>query len=88
MAEALDETSAVQAGPYLTGRSYQFTADIAAVGRLGRGYRRTRFVYDVSQGDSKMIYRRDLNRFGWALGIEARERMNTLELTQGNSSYR
>ncbi|MDA1274616.1 MAG: type II secretion system protein GspK [Verrucomicrobia bacterium] len=86
--DSLDETSLIQAGPYLTSRSYQFTADIAAVGHYGRGYRRTQFVFDTSQGDSKIIYRRDLSRLGWALGILARERMNTLELTQRTPSYR
>ena len=46
----LDETSAITAGPWLTGKSYQFMADVAAVGHQGRGYRRTRFVFDTSSG--------------------------------------
>lgn len=82
--QALDEASVVQAGPYLTSRCYQFTADIAAVGHHGRGYRRTQFVFDTSEGKPKIIYRRDLSRLGWALGTEARERMTLAQLNQKN----
>jgi DNA uptake protein ComE-like DNA-binding protein len=64
-------------GPYLTGQSYIVSADIAAVGRLGRGYRRTRFVFDGSSGTPKVIYRRNLSSIGWALGRQVRD-----ELTQ------
>lgn len=71
--EVLSESEALEAGPYLTGQSYQFTADIAAVGRYGRGYRRTRFVFDVTEGAPKIIYRQNLSHLGWALGLETRE---------------
>ncbi len=67
------ESAALQAGPYLTSESYQFTADIAALGPFGRGYRRTRFVFDTSEGTPKIIYRRDLSQLGWALGQTIRE---------------
>jgi hypothetical protein len=54
-------------------RSFQFTADIAAVGPFGRGYRRVKFVFDITEGSPKIIYRQDLSRLGWALGEKARE---------------
>ncbi|MBI2949724.1 MAG: hypothetical protein HYY23_18995, partial [Verrucomicrobia bacterium] len=54
---------------------YQFTADIAAVGHHGRGYRRTAFVFDVSEGAPKILYRRDLGRLGWALGPLVRQEL-------------
>jgi DNA uptake protein ComE-like DNA-binding protein len=57
---------------YITTQSFQFTADIAAVGPFGRGYRRVKFVFDVSEGTPKIIYRQDLSRLGWALGEKAR----------------
>ena len=60
------------AGPYVTGRTSQVTADVAAVGRHGRGYRRTRFVIDQSTGTPRIIYRRNLAPLGWALGDEIR----------------
>jgi len=60
-------------GDYITTRSYQFTADIAAVGPFGRGYRRVRFVFDISEGTPKVIYRQDLSRLGWALGRQTRD---------------
>lgn len=68
-----DNAAAAQAGPYITAESYQFTADIAALGPYGRGYRRTRFVFDVSEGRPKIIYRRDLSHLGWALGQTIRQ---------------
>jgi len=58
---------------YITTRTYQFTADIAAVGPYGRGYRRVKFIFDTSDGTPKVIYRQDLSRLGWALGDKARE---------------
>ena len=65
-------------GPYITCHSYQFTADIAAVGSFGRGYRRVKFVFDTSEGTPKIIYRQDLTHLGWALGPMAREVASTL----------
>ncbi|MGA2280866.1 MAG: hypothetical protein ABSG80_11255 [Verrucomicrobiota bacterium] len=57
---------------YITTESFQFTADIAAVGPFGRGYRRVKFIFDISEGAPKIIYRQDLSRLGWALGEKAR----------------
>lgn len=72
VAAALGADSA-QAGPFLTGQSWQASADVAAVGRHGRGYRRTKFVLDASTGTPRVIYRRNLAPLGWALGSEVRE---------------
>ena len=60
-------------GDYITTHSYQFTADIAALGPYGRGYRRTRFVFDLSAGAVQVVYRQDLSRLGWALGKNVRD---------------
>jgi DNA uptake protein ComE-like DNA-binding protein len=60
-------------GDYLTTRSFQFMADIAAVGAYGRGYRRVKFIFDTSDGVPKILYRQDLSRLGWALGEKARQ---------------
>ena len=62
-----------EAGPWLTGRTYQICADVAAVGRHGRGYRRTQFILDSSTGTPRIIYRRNLAPLGWALGEETRQ---------------
>ena len=69
----IGETAAVQAGTYLTTRSYQVSADVAAVGHHGRGYRRTLFVIDSSTGTPRIVYRRNLASLGWALGSSARD---------------
>jgi len=73
--EVLERTEALQAGPYVTARSYQFSADIAAVGHHGRGYRRTRFIFDTSDGTPRIRYRQDLSHLGWALGKQTRQRL-------------
>ena len=67
---------------WLTTRSYQFAADIAAVGPFGRGYRRVKFIFDVSDGSPKILYRQDLSRLGWALGEKARENLVAKDTTQ------
>lgn len=64
-----------QVGRFLTGSSYQVSADVAAVGRHGRGYRRARFVIDMSSGAPKIVYRRNLAPLGWALGSEVRQEL-------------
>jgi len=61
------------AGPWLTGATYQVCADVAAVGRLGRGYRRTQFIVDSSTGTPMIVYRRNLASLGWALGEDVRQ---------------
>ncbi len=73
--QILTPQQATRIGPYITARSYQFTADIAAVGHDGRGYRRTRFVFDTSTGTPVIVYRQDLTHLGWALGAQARTQL-------------
>ena len=73
LVDAIGQEGALQAGRYITGRSWQCSADVAAVGRHGRGYRRVRVVIDSSSGTPKIVYRRDLSSLGWALGSEVRQ---------------
>ncbi len=64
--------AALGAGDFLTTQSYQFTADIAALGPYGRGYRRVKFIVDTSTGTPQIVYRQDLSHLGWALGRATR----------------
>jgi type II secretory pathway component PulK len=68
-----DQQRIREAGPWLTGRTFQFTADIAAVGHHGRGFRRAKLVFDTSEGTPRIRYRQDLTALGWALGPRVRE---------------
>jgi DNA uptake protein ComE-like DNA-binding protein len=72
-ASAFTTNAAITAGRYLTGQSYQFTADIAALGHHDRGFQRVKFVYDTTEEVPKIIYRQDLTQLGWALGAQVRE---------------
>lgn len=90
MIDALGSTSYVvrtvgSNGDYVTTHSYQFTADIAAVGPYGRGYRRVKFIFDTSDGTPKILYRQDLSRLGWALGDKARETLVANATANGNN---
>jgi type II secretory pathway component PulK len=67
-----------EVGPWICGRSFQFSADIAAVGRHGRGYKRVKYVFDVANGYAQTKVRQDLAYLGWALGRDVR---NSLLLT-------
>lgn len=71
--QILSDEQIRQAGPFLTGQSYQFTADVAAIGKFGRGYRRSKFVFDTTEGTPKIVYRQNLSGLGWALGKETRQ---------------
>jgi hypothetical protein len=86
VAEALQDSpsalTTLQAGDYLTTQSFQYTADIAAVGAHGRGYRRAKYVFDVSSVTPKIIYRQDLSHLGWALGRYAREDLKLAALSR------
>jgi hypothetical protein len=72
VADVLDGQSALTSGPWITGRTYQFTADVAALGHHGRGYQRVKFVFDTTEGAPKILYRQDLSHLGWALGTSVR----------------
>ncbi len=77
--EALGQNNAqvldrLQATDCLTTRSFQFTADIAALGPHGRGYQRVRFVLDTADGTPRIAYRQDLTHLGWALGKNVRQK--------------
>lgn len=80
--------NALQAGPYLTARSYQFTADVVALGHLDRGYRRVRFLLDASEGTPVVRWRQDLTHRGWALGHQVRSELDRTRETRAQTSTR
>jgi len=73
--DVLDSDSIRTAGPFLTGRTFQFTADVVAVGRYNRGFRRTRFIFDATESAPRVVYRQDLSHLGWALGPQVRDNL-------------
>ena len=64
---ALSRPKALAIGAYITGVTYQFSADIVSVAASGRAFRRCRVVIDASTSPPKIIYRQDLTRLGWPL---------------------
>ncbi|MBN1866105.1 general secretion pathway protein GspK [Candidatus Sumerlaeota bacterium] len=71
--EIVGEDAFTQAQPYITTRSYQFSADVTAVGSNGRGFARDLLVFDTTGDEPVAIYRRDLISRGWPLGAQVRE---------------
>jgi hypothetical protein len=75
LTQVLSRGAITRAGPYITDRSYQFTADVVAVGPHGRGYCRTRTVFDMTRSTPRIVYHQDLSGYGWALGAQVRQLM-------------
>ena len=75
--EVLTPNIIVRAGPFITDQSYQFSADVAAVGRFGRGYCRAKTIFDLSAGTPRIVYHQDLTAYGWALGAQTRQSTRT-----------
>jgi len=67
----LDDATVREIGPWVTAQSYQFSADVVAVGANGRGLQRSWMVFDREQ-QARVIYRRDRTRMGWPLGADLR----------------
>jgi hypothetical protein len=63
------------AGPFITPFSFQFAADVVAVGHENRGYRRVRFIFDCSSGTPLIVYRQDLTYLGWPLGKKLHDQL-------------
>lgn len=80
--EVMDQASAFRAAPFITAYTYQYTADIAATGHMGRGYRRWQVVFDTSEGTPRAVYRRDLSHLGWALGRQVRQQQQQQQLAR------
>ncbi|MBI5768862.1 MAG: helix-hairpin-helix domain-containing protein [Verrucomicrobia bacterium] len=73
LTQVLSNGSIRQAGRYITDQSYQFSADIVAVGLNGRGYGREKVVFDTRAATPRIIFRQDLTSYGWALGAAVRQ---------------
>jgi DNA uptake protein ComE-like DNA-binding protein/competence protein ComGC len=74
-------TTAIGRGPaaamtaYITGVSYQYSADIVAVSNDGRSFKRVRIVVDARAQPAAIVYRKDLSNLGWPLPAEVRASM-------------
>lgn len=80
--DALDQQVAVQAGRYIIGRTYNISADIAAVGHNGRGYRRVKYIFDTTEGPPMIRFRQDLTHLGWSLGKYTRQQLSLANQTR------
>jgi len=72
VSQALTPEKATEIGPYITSRSFVYSADIVAVSGDGRAFKRVRIVVDATKSPAKIIYRRDLTSLGWPLPEEVR----------------
>jgi hypothetical protein len=65
---------------YITGNSYQYSADILAVTGNGRAFKHVRVVIDARTSPPKIIFRRDLSDQGWPMDQET---LRSLRAGQG-----
>ena len=47
--------------------------DVVGVAHSGRGYCRTRTIFDLSGGTPRIIHHQDLSAYGWPLGASVRQ---------------
>jgi DNA uptake protein ComE-like DNA-binding protein len=71
----LDAQKAAAITPYITARSFIYSADIVAVSGDGRSFKRVRIIVDAQTSPAKIIYRRDLTSLGWPLPREIQDQM-------------
>ena len=62
-------------GGRITGKSYQYSADILAVSGDGRSYKRVRIVVDGSTTPARIMYRKDITGLGWPLDEQTRQNL-------------
>lgn len=86
LATAVGHDAATAAGPYVTTRSYQVSADIVGVGPNGRGFRRIRCAIDCTGSTPTVISRRDLSHLGWPLGETLYKSVTGKDRQGGNAS--
>jgi DNA uptake protein ComE-like DNA-binding protein len=66
--DALDADVIPVVGPYVTVKTYQFSADVVVVANLRRAVRRTQMVFDMQSGTPSLVSMRDLSGMPWPLG--------------------
>ena len=79
ISDILDDEAVDEASPYLTGTTSHYLIDVAAVGRGGKGYRRTQFIVETSGQEPTIVARKNLPRLGWALGEQTRLQLAELK---------
>ena len=80
---ALTPEQIADAGAFITGRSYQYSADILAVSGDGRAFKRVRIVVDARQSPPVIIRRKDLTSLGWPLPEAVRQQVKHARLSYG-----
>jgi type II secretory pathway component PulK len=72
--QALGTTTEIaQVAPYVTDRSFVYSADIVAVSGDGRAFKREKIVVNVTSIPAKIVYRKDLTSLGWPLTADIRQ---------------
>jgi type II secretory pathway component PulK len=71
--QAINSSEVAQVAPYVTDRSYVYSADIVAVSGDGRAFKREKIVVNVTSIPAKIVYRKDLTSLGWPLTADIRE---------------
>jgi type II secretory pathway component PulK len=85
--KAINPTEIASVAPYITDRSYVYSADIVAVSGDGRAFKREKIVVNVTTTPAKIVYRKDMTSLGWPLTADIRQQLRSgrgLALQQTN----
>ncbi len=68
IAEVLPRETAVSMANFVAARSFQVSADITAMDRDSRIFRRYRAVIDIGPSPPRVLYWKDISHLGWPMG--------------------
>ena len=77
--KALNENQSREIGPMITTRSSQYSADIVALSKDGKAFRRYKVVIDTVD-DTTVVHKRSLSHLGWPLDKDILERLRNNNL--------
>jgi type II secretory pathway component PulK len=90
LGDAIGQQKAGNLADYICGQSLRYSADIVAVSRDGRGFRRVRIVIDASTNPATIVYRRDMTEQGFPLDPTILEALRSGQIPvpgSGGTSY-
>jgi type II secretory pathway component PulK len=75
--QAVGTSEVAPVAPYITDRSFVYSADIVAVSGDGRAFKREKIVVNVTAIPAKIVYRKDLTSLGWPLTADIRQELRS-----------
>ncbi len=78
----LTPPKALAIGPYITTKSFQYSADITAVSAGGNTFKRYNVVIDTAEGQKQVVFKQSLTTLGWPLDAEILTRLRSEKINE------